>query len=51
MLPLPVFWRIAAVYPTGTVDLMTMNAWGLTRMTWRMTDSTAEVSKESLLLS
>ena len=47
----PYFSRTDAVNPTGTVDLMTMTAFGLHCMTSRMTDSTAEVSKKFFRLS
>ncbi len=42
---MPIRARVAAVNPTGMVDLTTMTARGLMRMTSRMTDSTDRVSK------
>ena len=45
MLSLCIFSRIDRVYPTGTVDLMTMMDLGFTAMTCWMTASTEEVSK------
>ena len=41
--------RAFAVYPTGIVDLMTIQASGLTESARRITASTAEVSKVSSL--
>jgi hypothetical protein len=40
--------RTCLVYPTGTVDLMTMTASGLISSTSSMTVSTEEVSKKFL---
>ena len=45
------FSRTEAVKPTGMVDLMTMMASGLHRITSWITASTAEVSKKFFLLS